>query len=99
MAVVQPVIGYEYKARADEQVFDLIKQFGYNQPVALQTIVKQTKKYVIPMVKFLNKELSLSGPSVFLNNERSPRFGEMVSIAETNDSNTANHIKSMAFQY
>lgn len=100
VALVRPVIGYEYKARVDDQVYDLIKHFGYDQPVAVQTIVKQTKKYVVPMVKFLNQVLSASGPKVFLQGKESRFFGEMVSIAETKDVATTNRINSKrSFSY
>lgn len=75
-------------------MYDLIKHFGYDQPIALQLIVKQTKKYIVPMVKFLNNELQSSGPTVFMNGEQSKYFGESVTIAKTDELATTNRINS-----
>lgn len=94
VAIARPVVAYEYRARLDEHIYDLVHHSGYDQPVALQTIVKQTKKYIVPMAKFLNQELKLYGPNVFMHGEQSRYFGEMVSVAETKDLAATNRINS-----
>lgn len=99
VAIARPVVAYEYKARPDEHIYDLVHHFGYDQSLAVQTIVKQTKKYIVPAVKFLSKELELYGPNVFMHGEQSRYFGEMVSVVETKDLTTTNRINSNYYFY